>query len=98
VVGSGSGSRFGPDYGSKRSHKIVEIDLFINFLLVNGRIRISFQIRIIEIMMDPDPGGPKTYGPTGSESTTLLPRGYVILRFLSKKGIFLEFHAEILAS
>jgi hypothetical protein len=36
------------------------------FLLVHGRIRI--QIQTVQIMMDPDPGSPKTYG---SGSTTL---------------------------
>jgi hypothetical protein len=39
-----------------RSHKKVEIKVFLNFLLVDGRIRIRTNIT------DPDPGSPPTFG------------------------------------
>jgi hypothetical protein len=40
---------------SLRSHKTVEIKVFLNFLLVDGRIRIRSN----------NSGGPKTYGSYG---------------------------------
>jgi hypothetical protein len=45
---------------SSRSHKTVEIKVFLHFLLVDGRIR----IRICANIRDPDadPGSPKTCG------------------------------------
>jgi hypothetical protein len=61
---------------------MVEIKVFLTFLLVDGRIRILTQIRIRQIMPDPgqDPGGSKTYGSgvSGSGST---PLGRNILPF-----------------
>jgi hypothetical protein len=50
------------DNKSIRSHKTVEIKVFLNLLLDYLRI----QIRTIQIIADPDPGGPKTYGSSGS--------------------------------
>jgi hypothetical protein len=45
------------DKKSLRSQKTVEIEVFQNFLLVDGRSQ-------IRIGTDPDLKGPKTYGPT----------------------------------
>jgi hypothetical protein len=49
---------------SQKSHKIVEIKVFLTFLLLDVRIWIPTK------MTDPD--GPKTYGFSGCGSTTLL--------------------------
>ncbi len=45
------------------------IKVFLLYLLDNGRIRLLIRLRTK--MMDPDPGGPKTYGSYGSGSITL---------------------------
>ncbi len=50
------------DSKSLRSHKTVEIKVFLIYLLVDGRIRISN----VQIVTDHDPGGPQTYGSYGS--------------------------------
>jgi hypothetical protein len=63
-----------------RSKKAVEIKFFLTtFLLDDGRI----QIRFVQIMTDPDQGGPKPYESCGSRSgsTTLVLTGLLPGRF-----------------
>jgi hypothetical protein len=50
-----------------RSHKKVETKVFLSVLLDEG---CGSGFRSVQIMTDPDPGGPKTYG-SESGSTTL---------------------------
>jgi hypothetical protein len=45
---------------SLRSHKTVEIKVFLKILLVDGKMRTGSGS--VQIIKNQDPGGPKTYG------------------------------------
>ncbi len=64
------------DKKSKRSHKIVETKFFLLVLFVDGRIRISRSWSgSVQILTDPDPESPKSYGSHGSDPNPLYSVG-----------------------
>ncbi len=79
-----------------QSHKIVEIMVFLTFLLVDGRY--GSRSGSVQIMTDPDSGGPNIYGSSGSGSTTLksdaIDRTSLSLRSVSGSVIILYLYGS----
>jgi hypothetical protein len=55
--------------------------------MIEGSVRSRIRIHTSKLV-DPDPGGPKTCGSSGSGSATLLPREYRIISKISSNSLF----------
>jgi hypothetical protein len=71
------------DKMSVKSHKTVDLKVFLNFLLVGGRIGSRIQIGSVQIITYPDPRGPKN----GTGSGTLQLSYDMLFQELEDQGI-----------